>query len=197
MTTPEPPPSLSRARRFSRWLARLGGLALLGAALLVSVDVVCRKWFNVSLAGADEISGYVFGAATAMSMAYAALERAHIRVDVVYRLLPIRMRLVADAIGLAMLCGFIATVAWMAGGFYLDTLQHNSRSITPLRAPLAIPQTFWLAGWLAGLFACVLSLWTLLSLAARGEYRAASEAAGARGTETDAATEDRDGRDET
>jgi len=29
-----------------------------------------------------------------------------------------------------------------------DTLQHGSRSITPMRTPLAIPQIPWLFGWL-------------------------------------------------
>jgi len=35
----------------------------------------------------------------------------------------------------------------MGGGMVADTLAHGSRSITPMRTPLAIPQIPWLAGW--------------------------------------------------
>ena len=176
---------LARARRLSRWLAWIGGSGLIAASLLVSADVICRKWLNVSLGGADEISGYVFGAATAMSMGHALLERAHIRIDVLYRFLPRPLRLAADVAGLTLLFGFIALVCWMAGEFYLDTLNHGSRSITPLRTPLAIPQTFWLAGWLLAACVCLLMLCTLLSLIVRGKFQAASELAGARGDEAE------------
>ena len=178
-------PPLARARRLSRWLAWASGAALIAASLLVSADVVCRKLLNLSLGGADEISGYVFGAATAMSMAYALLERAHIRIDILHRFLPQSLRLAADMAGLLLLFGFIAVVCWMAGGFYWDTLNHGSRSITPLRVPLAVPQTFWFAGWLLAACVCLLLLGVSLSLIARGKYRAASELAGVRGNEAE------------
>lgn len=181
---------LTRAHRLSRWLAWAGGGALIAASLLVSADVVCRKLFNVSMGGADEVSGYVFGAATALSMAYALLERAHIRIDILHRFLPRPLRLAADVVGLLLLFGFIALVCRMAGEFYLDTLRHGSRSITPLRAPLAIPQTFWFAGWLLAACACLLLLCALLSLIIRGNFHAASELTRARGDETERRGED-------
>ena len=138
---------VDHAHRLSRWLVWLGGAMILGSAFLVTVEVIIRKVFNASLAGADEISGYAFGVATTLGLAYALFERAHIRVDALFLILPRWARICLNFFGLALLIGFAAVVAWMAWGLVADTLQYGSRSITPMRTPLAIPQIPWLAGW--------------------------------------------------
>ncbi|MEL6218987.1 MAG: TRAP transporter small permease, partial [Pseudomonadota bacterium] len=51
----------------SRWLVWLGGVLLIGSALLVTAEVFLRKFANVSIGGADEISGYAFAVATALA----------------------------------------------------------------------------------------------------------------------------------
>ena len=86
--------------------------------------------------------------ATAFGLAHALFERAHIRVDALFILLPRAVRIVLNFFGLALLIGFAGVIAWMGWGLVADTLQHGSRSITPMRTPLAIPQIPWLFGWL-------------------------------------------------
>ena len=139
--------SLSHARRVSRLLVWIGGALLIGSALLVAVDVVLRRLFNWSLGGSDEISGYAFGIATALALAFSLLERAHIRVDAAYLVFPAWLRRVADILGMALFVGFVALVTVMAAGVALDSLEHGSRSITPLRTPLVLAQAPWLFGW--------------------------------------------------
>ncbi|MEP3112209.1 TRAP transporter small permease [Nisaea sp.] len=139
---------IDAAHRLSRWLVWLGGALILGSAFLVTLEVVLRKLFNTSLAGADEISGYAFGVATSLGLAFALFERAHIRVDALFLILPRPLRMFLNFFGLALLIGFAVIVTWMAWGLVADTLQHGSRSITPMRTPLAIPQIPWLAGWM-------------------------------------------------
>jgi TRAP-type C4-dicarboxylate transport system permease small subunit len=141
-------PLVSFAERMSRWLAWAGGTLIVLSALLVTLEVILRKIFNISLGGADEISGYAFGVATSFALAFALFERAHIRVDAAYNLFPRWGKLAANLIGIVLLTGFGAVVAYMAWGLVADTLQHGSRSITPMRTPLAIPQIPWLAGWI-------------------------------------------------
>ncbi len=140
--------TLQRAEALSRVLVWIGGGLILLSAGLVTVEVLLRKLFNTSIGGADEISGYAFGVATSLGFAYALFQRSHIRVDALYVLLPKVLRRVADLIGLALLIGFAAIIAYMAWGLVGDTLDNGSRSITPLRTPLAIPQIPWLIGWL-------------------------------------------------
>lgn len=129
-------------------LVWLGGALLIIAAVIVTIDVIVRKIFNISMAGADELSGYALGIATMLSLAYAMLHRANIRVDALYQHLPLWLRGALDIIGTALLVAFLSYVTWRAGLLLLDTYHNSSRSITPLRTPLAIPQTLWFAGLL-------------------------------------------------
>ncbi|WP_193188943.1 TRAP transporter small permease subunit [Nisaea sediminum] len=167
---------IDAGHRLSRWLVWLGGALILGSAVLVTVEVFVRKLFNMSIAGADEISGYAFGVATSLGLAFALFERAHIRVDALFLILPRPLRIFLNFFGLALLIGFAGIVTWMASGLVADTLEHGSRSITPMRTPLAIPQIPWLAGWmffvLCGVLLFVGSLFaTLTGNAAEGERR--------------------------
>lgn len=139
---------LQQSRTLSLWLVWAGGTLIVGSALLVTVEVFLRKFFNISIGGADEISGYAFGVATTLGFAYALHERAHICVDAVYRLFPKWLRIVANFFGLILLISFATVVSWVSWDMVADTLTHGSRSITPMRTPLAIPQIPWLFGWI-------------------------------------------------
>ena len=131
----------------SRVLVWISGILILGSAFLVTVEVILRKFLNISLGGADEISGYAFAVATSFGFAFALFERAHIRVDALLVILPRMARLALSFFGLALLIGFAGVVGWQAFLLVGDTLEFGSRSITPLRTPLAIPQIPWLIGW--------------------------------------------------
>ncbi len=144
------------ARTTSRVLVWIGGALIIGSAILVSVEVFLRKFFNVSIGGADELSGYAFGVATSFAMAYALFERAHIRVDAVYGVFPAWLKMTASLFGLLLLGGFVGVICVTAWGLVADSLTHGSRSITPMRTPLSLPQIPWLAGWLFFLFCCCL-----------------------------------------
>ncbi len=134
-------------------LVWLGGTMLILSAAVVTVDVFMRKAFSVSLGGSDELSGYAFGIATMLSLAYALLHRANIRVDAFYHHFPRPVRAVADIVGLILLIAFLTMIARLGFNMWSDSLAFGSRSITPMRTPLAIPQGLWLAGLVFGVFA--------------------------------------------
>jgi TRAP-type C4-dicarboxylate transport system permease small subunit len=138
---------VSALHSFSRVLVWIGGILILGSAVLVTMEVLLRKFFNYSIGGADELSGYAFAVATTLGFAYALFERAHIRVDALLVILPRGLRIALSFFGLALLIGFAAIIGLQAWSLVGDTLQHGSRSITPMRTPLAIPQIPWLLGW--------------------------------------------------
>ena len=138
---------VSAMHGLSRVLVWIGGVLILGSAVLVTVEVILRKFFNVSIGGADEISGYAFAIATSLGFAFALFERAHIRVDALFVVLPRAARLALSFFGLALLIGFAAVIGIQAFSLVSDTLEFGSRSITPLRTPLAWPQIPWLIGW--------------------------------------------------
>ena len=147
---------LHGTRRFSLWMTWLGGTLIVLSALLVTLEVFLRKVFNVSLGGADEISGYAFGVATALALSYALFERAHIRVDALLGAIPKVLHPLINLFGLLMLTGFALVVVVMVWSMVGDTLENGSRSITPMRVPLAIPQIPWLLGWMFFVFSGLL-----------------------------------------
>ena len=73
--------TLFATRKLSLWMTWFGGALIILSAFLVTLEVFLRKLFNISLGGADELSGYAFGVATTFALSFALLERAHIRVD--------------------------------------------------------------------------------------------------------------------
>ena len=129
-----------------RWLGILFGLIFVTLSLIVAVETVIRKVFNVSLQGADELGGYAlaFGATIAFSMAL--LGRNHIRVDVFYHLFPRKLKTVLNWLSIVSLAGFASLIAWLAWYVVQDTLSYQSVSQTPWATPLVYPQSAWLFG---------------------------------------------------
>lgn len=148
---------LNPLRRFVDVIVQVGGWAFLAAACLVTYDVFTRKLLNISMAGADEISGYVFAVVTACAFSYALLSRANIRIDFIYNLLPALAQRLLDILSMAMMAGFLGILSYYAYGLVADAFKYGSHSITPLQTPLAIPQTLWFG-------ALVLSVVTSLCL---------------------------------
>ncbi len=169
---------LNISRTISRWLVWIGGALIILSALMVTLEVFLRKFFNISIGGADELSGYAFGIATSFGMAYTLFERAHIRVDALYNLFPLWLKMIANVFGILLLAGFVGLICYTGWGMVSDTLAHGSRSITPMRTPLSFPQIPWLAGWLFFLFSCVLVLICSLAALFKGNVDQASRLIG-------------------
>ena len=123
-----------------------GGALLLLAAFTVSVDVVLRKLFAVSLGGADELSGYAFAIGTAWAFAFALLRRANVRVDALYQHLPLKFCALLDILALLALGWFVAYLAFYGWQVLETSWTLSARSNSALKMPLWIPQSLWVAG---------------------------------------------------
>ena len=174
---------LRHSKTLSRWLVWLAGALILLAALLVSAEVFLRKFFNFSFGGADELSGYAFGIATTLAFAFALFERAHIRVDATYNAFPGWLRIVVNFLGLLLLIGFAAVIATHSWSMVSDSIEYGSKSITPMRTPLAIPQTFWLAGWIFFIFCGLVIGMTALKRLMTGDPKGADQLIGIKSME--------------
>ena len=129
------------------------GALMVGAAGVIGVDVVLRKVWNVSIGGADEVSGYVLAIGCAWAFGSCLLDRAHIRIDSVYVWFPRRLQAVLDVLAVLVFTGFMALVTWHAWGVLEQSWAVGARSISPLATPLVIPQALWLVGLLSVLLA--------------------------------------------
>lgn len=162
----------------SRIFAWLGGLLLLLAAILVSVEVVSRKLLTVVYSGSDEIAAYLFAVGTTWSLAHVLVTRGHVRIDALYLHLPPRTRAVLDLVALATL-GIVA-LAMLDRSF--DLVHSNyvewNRSNTPLRTPLSLPQMPWVFGLALFLFSICVALLRASIALARGDLLMVNQTAG-------------------
>ena len=136
----------SRLERISQLAVWVGGDALLAAALMVTVDVLSRKIFNITMSGSDEYSGYVFSATTTWAYSYCLLHRSNVRIDALYNYLPRKVTAILDVVGLLLLFYFMSIMTYYAMVSFVDSWVNNSVSITTLGTPQWIPQLFWVAG---------------------------------------------------
>jgi TRAP-type C4-dicarboxylate transport system permease small subunit len=133
-------------RRLTQWGLWFGGALILLAALLIGVDVILRKFFARSIGGADELAGYALAIGSAWGLGAALIERAHIRIDSLYLLLPAWLRSGLDLAGLSLLVGFFALVAWHGSGVVMQSWTSGSRSQSDLQTPTVVPQLLWIGG---------------------------------------------------
>ena len=143
----------------------VGGAALLVSAFIVTIDVLGRKLFSVTMSGSDEISGYVFAAATTWAYSYCIIHRANIRIDAFYNFLPIGLRALLDILGLCLLLTFMSMLTLSAMDVLATSWGQGSMSVTTLSIPLWIPQAFWVAGLILFVFTAVfLLIYALIAL---------------------------------
>ena len=177
------------AEHLSRYAVWIGGAMMIFAALLVTVDVILRKFLSMTLGGADEISGYLFGIATAWAFSYALLHRVNVRIDALYLHFPAPVRAILDIVGLMLLALFVGVLTWRATLLFQDSLSFWSKSITPLQTPLAIPQFLWLAGLYLFFVTILLVLFTALAALLRGDVATVQRLTGVRTLDEEMAEE--------
>lgn len=129
-----------------RWLGILFGLIFVALSLLVAVETVIRKAFNVSLQGADELGGYSLAVGATIAFSLALMGRSHIRVDVFHDHLPKWLQEVLNWLSVLSLAAFAGLMAYLAWFVIQDSRQYQSVSQTPWATPLVYPQGVWLFG---------------------------------------------------
>jgi TRAP-type C4-dicarboxylate transport system permease small subunit len=132
--------------RIETLLATLFGGIFLLLAVVVTVETISRKLFNVSLQGADELGGYALAVGSTIAFSLALMGRNHIRVDVFHGSFPRALQAALNWISITSLAAFGAFIAWIAFKVIGDTLQYGSTAQTPWATPLIWPQGVWYAG---------------------------------------------------
>jgi TRAP-type C4-dicarboxylate transport system permease small subunit len=177
------------AERLSHWAVWFGGALTIGSVLLISFDVIVRKFFGFSTGGADELSSYTFAISTSWALAFATLQRANVRVDVLYQYLPVRVSAILDWLSIVALGAFMVVLTFYAYDVVATSWSQNSAANTPLATPLYIPQGLWFAGlvWMC----LVLALMLLRASVAlvTGRIDVVKEIAGVRSTQEEAEEE--------
>ena len=162
----------------SLWMARAGGCLLLAASVLMSVEILARKFFFLPFGIGTELSAYALAIGASWSFAYALLHRAHVRIDVLRNLAPLPVQAVLDLMAVLAL----AALALVLTRYAYDTAETSwalgARENTTLATPLVIPHGLWLIGlgWFA--LVCLEQVAQALLALARGGLPAVIRQAG-------------------
>ena len=165
------PPTL--LMRISIWMARIGGGLIFLMAFPITIDVITRKLFSVSLLESYEISTYIFAIAVPLGYGYALFAGSHIRIDVVFARLRGRVRALLDLFGLVLLTGVVCVFAWQALRTAAESFEMGARSNSTLGAPLAVPQFLWAAGLCLFGLVCMVVVIRVALLILRKKYEQA------------------------
>ena len=132
--------------RIEAILATVFGSIFLLLSVVVVVETVSRKVFNISIQGADELGGYALAVGSTISFSLALMGRNHIRVDVFHEKFGPRLQAFLNWLSIVLLAVLGVFIAWVAFKVLGDTLQYGSTAQTPWATPLIIPQSVWYAG---------------------------------------------------
>ena len=123
---------LQRVGKLSQVMVWIGGALLIFAAFMTTIDVIARKLFGWTFGGADEIAGYMFAISTGFAMAFALLQRTHVRIDALYLVLPARVRTVLDIFAFLMMASFLGFITERAYSVWINSYESSSVSVTPM-----------------------------------------------------------------
>lgn len=165
-----------------RWLGTVFGLIFVALSLVVALETVLRKAFNVSLQGADELGGYALAIGATIAFSLALLGRTHIRVDVFHGRLPAAVQMALNWLSVLLLAAFALLLAVLAWSVVSDSRSYQSVSQTPWATPLVIPQTAWLAGLMVFALVAMVSAARATALLMRGRLRELNQQFGPRST---------------
>lgn len=132
--------------RVSRVFARIGGMLILLTAILVSLDVFFRNVFQWTAFESYELATYGIALAITFGFAWALVSKAHIRIEVIYNVLPLKPRGWLDVFALGVLAVVVVALTYWALQVVLDSVEMGSRSNSSLAIPMAWPQGLWLIG---------------------------------------------------
>ena len=169
--------------RVSLFMSRVGGVLLLLAALLVSIEILGRKFWALPFSVGTELSTYALAVGASWSFAQALLQRAHVRIDVLRNLLPPLARTWLDILALVSLAAFALLLSWHVWETVATSWSLGAKENTPLATPLVIPQVLWF--WGMAWFAAVALVETVRACAAlaRGDMNALNRIAAPLGVE--------------
>lgn len=118
----------------------VGGLFLSAAVLLVVSEIFSRRFLSHSMVGSDEIAAYAVLWSVLFTASLAVKSNLHVRIDVIFTLVPATVGRYIDALGTLLSLLFAAFLTWSGWELVAESLLLGEVTMTMLRLPLWIPQ---------------------------------------------------------
>jgi TRAP-type C4-dicarboxylate transport system permease small subunit len=135
------------ARKTSRVIAWLLGALLLATIAVIAVEVVTRKLFGHSFRFVHEYAGYLLAIFSAWGLSHTLLERAHIRIDILYSKASLPLQKCLDLLSIVSMALIALLIAFYGYPLLERSIANGSLSNTTMSTPMWIPHLIWLAGY--------------------------------------------------
>ena len=143
------------SKAFTRIVSLIFGCMLLLMSIMISIEIIARKFFGFSLQGADEISGYIMAVISCLAAGVAVIGRTHVRIDILYGIMSRKLKAAINFISMLSVAVFAIILTYTAYPVVMDSIEYNSTAPTPLSTPLIYPMIPWLLA---------LSIFTIVSI---------------------------------
>jgi TRAP-type C4-dicarboxylate transport system permease small subunit len=126
---PDAPAPDNALERVAKLLVMLGCGVLIALSMLIVINIAMLALFRISLLGISEITELAMGIAVFAFFPYTQLRSAHIIVDLLDWLIPIRLRDGLDAVHNLVFTVVIGIVTWRLAVGCIDAWVHNEMSM--------------------------------------------------------------------
>jgi len=129
------------------YILKTYALVFLFAIGAIIVEIIAR-YYGYATTFSVEFSGYVMASLITWGSCYALLQKAHIRIDILYTQRSDATKSLLDILAIVMF--FLAAVflAWSSARLAIESVEFDLLSNSTLRVPLWIPQTSWALGFI-------------------------------------------------
>ncbi|QMV61595.1 TRAP transporter small permease [Pseudomonas berkeleyensis] len=117
----------------------LAGLFLILICVLIVAQILARQ-FGTMIPSTDEFAAYCMAASGFLALPYALMRGAHIRVELLFRILPQRSLFAVEVLGNMVGLLIAAYLAWYCALFVLESYEFKEVSSGLLPIPMWIPQ---------------------------------------------------------
>ncbi|WP_414475490.1 TRAP transporter small permease [Microvirga sp. M2] len=117
----------------------IGGLFLSLSVLLVVGEILSRHLLSYSMVGSDEIAAYAVIWSVFFTASMAVKKNIHVRIDVIFTIIPPSLAKYVDAIGTAFSILFTAYLTWSGLALVEESWILGEVTMTMLHLPLWIP----------------------------------------------------------
>ena len=164
---PGPLAPAERALAFlNLWIVRLGGVALLAAALILTYSVASRYFFKANTDWQDEAAVFCIVGAVFTASAYVQSFRGHIGIELLAAFLSPRANRIRAILVDIVSCLFCAFFAWKSWTLWHEAYVDKQTTTSAFAPPLWIP--YGLMAFGISLLAVQIALQVAVSLERRG-----------------------------
>ena len=156
------------AARLSKIGAAVGAAALTAMIVLITVQVISRRFMAAPMVVADELSGYLLVICTFSALGYALLHGDHIQVTLLTDSLSAGVRRLLAVLWCVIGLPFVALLVWRTTDLALDSFRTGSFSVSATNFVLWPFQAFIPLGFAVLFVQMLAQLLEALQLARRG-----------------------------